>query len=220
MISINLLDYKRIAREVTIQKQLTASFTVFTLFLATYGLFWVVGLAQIGQLESDILEVEGQVAELTPEYNEVQKLKKRQAKLQKIISGIDELRSRRSRTTEVLEDVGDSLPEDIWLASIDQLTLKEVQDKKIPFVFLDQAPNGKTPPGKQAAPEESDQFFEIKGKGNSDQSIVNFIEQLRGVPYIDHVLLFSTKHNWIDLKPIREFTIYCHIMKPEPDKKA
>jgi len=216
MININLLDYKRIAREVTIQKQLTSSVGIILLVIVMCGLHWMFQAAQIGTLEGEIAEVEAQVAELSAEYNQVQTLRDQHGKLTTIITGIDDLRSRRSRTTEILEDVGRSLPEDIWLEKMDQMTLQEINNKRIPFIFLSQADKkAQKGKGKKGQNQSNDQFFELKGKARTDQSVVHFLEQLRAIPYLDHVLLYSTKHELIGFEEVRRFVIYCHVLNPE-----
>jgi Tfp pilus assembly protein PilN len=216
MININLLDYKRIAREVTIQKQLTKSVGIILLVIVACGLHWMLKAAEIGVLEGEIAEVEAQVAELSAEYNQVQALREEEGKLTTIITGIDDLRSRRSRTTEILEDVGHSLPEDIWLERLDQMTLLEVNNKKIPFIFLSQAKGeGKKENGKKNQNQSNDQFFELKGTARNEQSVVHFLEQLRAIPYLDHVLLYSTKHQLIGFEEVKKFVIYCHVLNPE-----
>ena len=216
MININLLDYKRIAREVTIQKQLTKSVGIILFVIVVCGLHWMLKAAEISSLEGEIAEVEAQVAELSAEYNQVQSLRDQHGKLTTIITGIDDLRSRRSRTTEILEDVGRSLPEDIWLEKLDQMTLQEINGKRIPFIFLSQAnANGKKGKGKNNKEQSNDQFFELKGTARNEQSVVHFLEQLRAIPYLDHVLLYSTKHQLIGFEEVRKFVIYCHVLNPE-----
>ncbi len=215
MIRINLIDYNKIVRQVVIQKQLTTSVSVIFAFIAICGVNWVFETASIANLKDDVREIEVEVAQLDPKYKKVQRLKKQESKLNKIITGIDQLRTKRSRTTEILDDVGQSIPEDIWLKTIDQLTSKEVKAKRIPFVFLENKKSKPIDPKSKNQASGDDQFIEIKGLGKSDQSVVNFLDQLKGVPYLDHVLLFSTKEIWIGLNPIREFTIYCHVMKSD-----
>ena len=103
MITINLYDYKRVIRDVGIQKKVilvtAASTAVFIICL----LVWGFQLIRIGVVESELAEVETKVATATPDYKAVQHLKKEQTQYTKIITGINKLRSDQARTTEFLK---------------------------------------------------------------------------------------------------------------------
>ncbi len=137
-------------------------------------------------------------------------MKKEKTSFNKIIKGIDNLRAQRGRTTEILEDIGRSLPEDVWLRGIRQMDMNAIKGKRIPFLFIDYEAKKKA---KEDAPD--DVFFEIKGSAKYDQSLVQFVELLENIPYFDHVVLLSTNQEWIGLEPIREFLIYSHVVLPE-----
>jgi len=210
MITINLYDYRRVLQQIAIQKQIAAILLAMTLVLVLCGLSWVVGKAFVGLLNDDVREIQTQVSALKPDYDAVQTMKREKVAFNKIITGIDNLRAQRGRTTEILEDIGRSLPEDVWLRGIRQMDMNAIKGKRIPFLFIDYE-------AKEIAKEDApdDVFFEIKGSAKYDQSVVQFVELLENIPYFDHVVLLSTNQEWIGLEPIREFLIYSHVVLPE-----
>jgi len=210
MITINLYDYRRVLQQIAIQKQIAAILLAMTLVLVLCGLSWVVGKAFVGLLNDDVREIQTQVSALKPDYDAVQTMKREKVAFNKIITGIDNLRAQRGRTTEILEDIGRSLPEDVWLRGIRQMDMHAIKGKRIPFLFIDYEAKKKA---KEDAPD--DVFFEIKGSAKYDQSVVQFVELLENIPYFDHVVLLSTNQEWIGLEPIREFLIYSHVVLPE-----
>lgn len=210
MITINLYDYRRVLQQIAIQKQIAAILLAMTLVLVLCGLSWVVEKAFVGLLNDDVREIQAQVSVLKPDYNAVQTMKGEKVAFNKIITGIDNLRAQRGRTTEILEDIGRSLPEDVWLRGIRQMDMNAIKGKRIPFLFIDYEAKKKA---KEDAPD--DVFFEIKGSAKYDQSVVQFVELLENIPYFDHVVLLSTNQEWIGLEPIREFLIYSHVVLPE-----
>ena len=210
MITINLYDYRRVLQQIAIQKQIAAILLAMTLVLVLCGLSWVVEKAFVGLLNDDVREIQTQVSVLKPDYDAVQTMKGEKVAFNKIITGIDNLRAQRGRTTEILEDIGRSLPEDVWLRGIRQMDMHAIKGKRIPFLFIDYEAKKKA---KEDAPD--DVFFEIKGSAKYDQSVVQFVELLENIPYFDHVVLLSTNQEWIGLEPIREFLIYSHVVLPE-----
>ena len=214
MITINLYDYKRIVRDVGIQKQLAwvAAGSLIVVLLCC-GV-WMFQTMLIWSTESELAEVQKKVAQATPDYNAVQQLKKEQGQYQKIITGIDRLRSDQARTTEFLEDMGQAVPEGVWLTSMKQMVMAEIQNKKIPFLFISYGKNAGR--NKNKAKETDDEFVELKGIGMNDQTLVHFLEQLRALPYIDAVVLNTSKRLWMDNQPVQKFEIYCHFLKTKP----
>ena len=218
MITINLYDYKRVVREVGIQKNLAKVVAAGVLSVLLCGFIWMVQVFGIALIKNDLAEVETHVAAATPDYNAVQTLKKRQTKYNEIITGINALRSNQTSTTELLEDVGHAVPEGVWLTSIRQVDFEEVIGKKIPFLFIDDFKEAKQELDKKIkeGTADDDKFIEVRGSAENDQPIVHFLEQLRALSYIDAVVLTSSNREWIDNVPVQEFVIYCHFLKPEP----
>jgi Tfp pilus assembly protein PilN len=219
MITINLYDYKRIIRDVGIQRQLTMVVTVGMIALLICCGTWMFQKMLIWNIESNLTEVQTKVKAATPDYQAVQKLKKEQGQYTKIITGIDKLRSNQARTTEFLEDIGQAVPEGIWLTSIKQMNLSEIENKKVPFLFISydkKKPRGRNRNKGKQDEESADKFVELKGVAMDDQAIIHFLEQLRAVPYIDAVVLNSSKRKWMEKQPVQNFDIYCHFLKTKP----
>ena len=217
MITINLYDYKRIIREVGIQRQLAmvAAGTMIVLLICC-GV-WMFQKMMIWNTESNLAEVEIEVAAATPDYNAVQKMKKQQDQYKKIITGIDALRSNQARTTEFLEDMGQAVPEGVWLTSVQQMDMETIKGKRIPFLFINYADKSKKRRGKgNQGGNSGDKFVELKGTAIGGQSIVHLLEQLRAIPYIDAVVLNTSKREWMENQPVQNFEIYCHFMKTKP----
>jgi Tfp pilus assembly protein PilN len=220
MITINLYDYKRIIRDVGIQRQLAmvAATTVIVLLICCGT--WMLQKMWIWKIESDLAEVETKVAVATPDYSAVQHLRKQQAQYTKIVTGIDELRSDQARTTELLEDMGQAVPEGVWLTSVQQMDMKAIKSKQIPFLFIsyDEQKTKKRKRKKKGKQEEvsGDKFIELKGVGVGDRPIVHFLEKLRAIPYIDAVVLNTSERQWMENQPVQKFEIYCHFMKTKP----
>ena len=217
MITINLYDYKRVIREVGIQKNLAMVMAVGMVSVLLCCMIWMWQAMSIGLIESDLAEVETHVAAATPDYIAVQKLKKRQTKYDEIIAGINALRSNQTSTTEILEDVGHAVPEGVWLTAIRQVDFEEVLTKKVPFLFIDDFKTAKAELDQRIkAGTDTDKFIEVRGSAENDQPVVHFLDQLRALSYIDAVVLISSNREWIDNVPVQEFVIYCHFLKPEP----
>jgi hypothetical protein len=181
-------------------------------------MIWVIQYWSISNTKTELAEVQAQVAAATPDYNAVQKLKKEQTHYMKIITGIDKLRSDQSRTTEFLEDMGGAVPEGVWLTSIKQMRMKEIKEAKIPFLFIDYEADKKKKRKrkKKGEKEPTDKFVELMGVGKGDQSIVQFLEQLRAIPYIDAVVLSNSERTWMENQPVQKFSVYCHFLNPKP----
>jgi len=216
MITINLYDYKRIVRDVGIQKQLAMVAAGSMIVLLICCGTWMFQNMWIWNIESNLAEVEIEVAAATPDYNAVKKLKKQQGQYTKIITGIDALRSDQARTTEFLEDMGRAIPEGIWLTSVQQMGMDGIKNKKIPFLFInyDDKKSRRGKKGKKKGP--VDKFVELKGTAMDGQSIVHLLEQLRAIPYIDAVVLNTSKRKWMENQPVQNFEIYCHFLKTKP----
>ena len=216
MITINLYDYKRIVRDVGIQKQLAMVAAGSMIVLLICCGTWMFQNMWIWSIESDLAEVEIEVVAATPDYNAVQKLKKQQGQYTKIITGIDALRSDQARTTEFLEDMGRAIPEGIWLTSVQQMGMEGITNKKIPFLFINYD-DKKSRRGKKDKKEGPvDKFVELKGTAMDGQSVVHLLEQLRAIPYIDAVVLNTSKRKWMENQPVQNFEIYCHFLKTKP----
>ena len=174
----------------------------------------------IWNTQSELAEVETKVATATPDYNAVTRMKKEQTQYRKIITGINALRSDQARTTEFLEDMGQAIPEGVWLTSVKQMDMSEIQKKKIPFLFIayddPKSKKRKKRKKKSKVVLDEDKFVELRGTAMDGKSIVHLLEQLRAIPYIDAVVLNTSKRTWLEDQPVQDFAIYCHFLKPKP----
>ncbi|MCF8721865.1 PilN domain-containing protein [Nitrospina gracilis] len=222
LIRVNLYDYQRIVREIIIQKLFAGILSAGLLAGVACFMVWAWQLVTVAQLEGDIEEVQAQVNTLTPDYRKVQKLKKKKERYGDIIKGIDGLRTKRSRTTELLEDLGRSLPDGVWLTVVEQRTLDDLAN--VPDLFLGVNKDGLREERARAEKEgrefEPHQFIQITGQGDDHQAIVHFVDRLRTLPYFDHVMLAKTEQKWEKNHPVKEFTIYSHVLKLEAPQKG
>ncbi|WP_042250542.1 PilN domain-containing protein, partial [Nitrospina gracilis] len=210
LIRVNLYDYQRIVREIIIQKLFAGILSAGLLAGVACFLVWAWQLVTVAQLEGDIEEVQSQVNALTPDYRKVQKLKKKKDRYGDIIKGIDGLRTKRSRTTELLEDLGQSLPDGVWLTVVEQRTLDDLANIPDLFLGVNKAAinEAKANAEKEGREHEPHQFIQITGQGDDHQAIVHFVERLRELPYFDHVMLARTEQKWKKNYPVKEFIIY------------
>jgi Tfp pilus assembly protein PilN len=213
MITINLYDYKRIVRDVGIQKRIAMVAASSLIAILVCCGIWMFQKMLIWKTEGELAEVQAKVVAATPAYNAVQELKKRQGKYLKIISGIDKLRSDQARTSEFLEDIGQAVPEGVWLTSIEQLNMKEIKSKSIPFLFISY---DKASRSKSKKKDTGDKFVQLKGVAIGDSKVVHLLEQLRALPYIDAVVLHKSKRAWMVEQSVQKFEIYCHFLKTKP----
>lgn len=165
MITINLYDYKRIVRDVGIQKNLVGVTVGATLSVLVCMMLWIFQNMLIGMKESDLTEVKAQVATATPDYKAVQILKGKQKKFGEIVVGIDKLRSGQGQTTEFLEDVGRAIPEGVWLVSMKQMDMEGIRKKEVPFLFIDYSK--KLPRPKKGEKGPVDRFIELREIGRA-----------------------------------------------------
>ena len=128
------------------------------------------------------------------------------------------MRSDQARTTEFLEDIGQAVPEGIWLTSIRQMGLEAVKNQKVPFLFItyDDPKSRRRKPRGKAKEEGSDKFIELRGVGTDDQPVIHFLEQLRAIPYVDAVVLNTSNRNWMENQPVQNFAIYLHFVNTKP----
>lgn len=221
-IRINLYDYQRIVREVEVQKMLASIFAAVLAGAAICFLWWMVEVIAVKNLEGDIEEEKSKVSALKTDYDHVQDLKKKKDQFGEVINSIDSLRTKRSKTTELLEDLGRSLPEGVWMKTIAQKTLTDLGG--LPELFLGVDPDAEKEAQQKADNEgveyDEHQFIELKGQGHSNQAIIHFVNRLRTLPYFDNVMLTQTNQKWTSNQPVQEFTIYCHVLKVEAPAKG
>lgn len=226
MIKINLHDYRLELRHVAIQKLVVkAAGIILGAVVLTLG-YWVVQQVQLDQMQADILELEKQVKALDGPVKAVQKMQAKKRRAKQIMEGISMLRLGQMPATRILEDISMNIPSEIWLTGLEQRTLEQLVRKKIPVIFIgdpEKIKPKKKKKKKKKKKEELPDFLEIKGRvfgSYGDRVLAGYMKQLEQVPYFKEVFLYQTKYVRLGTYPVREFTIYCYMPKPEPKKKG
>jgi type IV pilus assembly protein PilN len=131
MIRINLLgvERKQTRRAATfdIGKRITLACSLI-LVLAVGGIgfwYWIL-TQQAAQVERDIVAAKEQQARLTPIINEVAQFEERRVRLQRRVALIEQLRKGQSLPVQLLDHVSKSVPEMLWLTTMDQEGLATV----------------------------------------------------------------------------------------------
>ena len=222
MIKINLYDYQRVAQEVTVQKMVMTLVFILLVFLGLTGLSFMSDQIRVESAQTAEAEAQAKVNQVKGQYDAVQKLKADQGTLQSKIKGLENLRSSVVPFARLLEDVGDIIPEGVWLDNMKQTDQKKLKSQKVPILFLDPEPKGKKA-GKKAKKGEKEvlhQFIEFNGQARSDRGVVIFMEGLEQLDYLDHVIMHKSELKWIGLEPVRRYTVYAHVAGSGPAKKT
>jgi len=125
MIRINLLgvDRQKIRRAPAfdIGKRITVACSL-VLVLAAAGIgWWYLSLtSEAAQVEAEIEQMQQQVARLRPVITEVAQFEARRAQLQQRVALIEQLRKGQSIPVQLLDQVSRSLPDMLWLTSMQQ----------------------------------------------------------------------------------------------------
>jgi type IV pilus assembly protein PilN len=132
MIRINLLGVerkqsRRPAAAFDIGKRITLACSL-VLVVATAGIaFWYWTLTQqSAQVDRDIVAAREKQARLTSLINEVSKFEARRSQLQQRVALIEQLRKGQSLPVQLLDEVSQSVPEMLWLTSMEQKGLADV----------------------------------------------------------------------------------------------
>lgn len=230
MITINLFDHKRIVTEVRVQKNITASVAIMVVGAILVAAFWGLQQVQVSQQKVDTDRMTKLAVGKEPHYNKVVAMKEEKKGVQAIINKIDTLRNPKYETPQLMEDLSEHIPEGVWLTSIQQKDLDQLNKAGVPVLFIqdnDEKKKKKKKRRKKKAKgdkEDADKhlFIELRGIAKVDQAIVRYMEQLEKISYLDHIFVQTTQQSWIGLEEVRTFTIYCHIANPPPaiKKKA
>ena len=70
--------------------------------------------------------------------------------------------------------------------------------------------------GQSKVDNSGDKFIELRGMAMDDQAVIHFLDKLRGIPYIDAVVLHTSKREWMENQPVQKFDVYCHFLKTKP----
>ena len=136
MISINLLDYNGEAKKIAMQKVVVNAIGAIFAVIILIVVYWCFLKIETKYRDIELKELEGQVRKLSAQTTEIQSMKLQAKRTSEIIKKIGVLRSSQFQVTQILEDLILVVPDEIWLTSVKQLGLKEIQNKNIPVIFI------------------------------------------------------------------------------------
>ena len=136
MISINLLDYNGEVKKIAIQKVVVNAIGAIFAVIILIVVYWCFLKIETKYRDTELKELEGQVRKLSAQTTEIQSMKLHAKRTSEIIKKIGVLRSNQFQVTQILEDLIFAVPNEIWLTSVKQLGLKEIQNKNIPVIFI------------------------------------------------------------------------------------
>lgn len=194
MIRINLYDYRSELQKIQIQKRVLMSMAVMLIAVVLVGVNFIDWRMKIGVLDAEVTDLESQAQALLPEVNVVRAMKKKEARISQIITGIEGLRNHQTQPAVILDDINLKIPNKIWLKKIEQTDKLTLTQRNIPLVFE----GG------------SDDIVEIAGLSMDDQAVARFVEHLENIGYLQSVILYKTEQKLIGVVKVREFVIYCH----------
>lgn len=208
MITINLFDYRDVLKKVKIQVQVVAAAGVIGASLLLIAASWMVEAVSRDDMKVKVDEVEGKIKALDGKVQAVVKMQNKQKRIDQIVNGVTLLKSGQLLSmTQLLEDVGKSVPEGIWLEEVYQAKWEDLEKNKVPVIFI-KDPAEKPKPRKG---DEPSNFIAIKGRTFTDVHLAHFIESLEKVPYFKTVFLFKSKMSEDKLDPSHRFTVYCYM---------
>jgi Tfp pilus assembly protein PilN len=215
MIKINLHDYREEIKRSTVQKHIlmSVSLTLGCLFLIFAS--FLIEKSRISKVDMEVKGLKVQVDALQGEVNQVRSLQAKQRRVGTILTGIENLRANQLPATETLYDVNLSVPEEIWLTKISQLSKVDLVSGQVPTILIDKP--GETsavtnPPGKpKTANTNTKEFIKLEGHALEDDAVARFVEQLEKIPYFEMVFLYKTELTLIGKTKVRKFSIFCHM---------
>ena len=137
MIKINLHDYREEVKRSTIQKHvlMSASLAASCVFLIL--LSFLFEKSQVSKVDMEVRGLKVQVNALQAEVNQVRTMQSKQRRVGTILTGIENLRANQMPATQTLYDVNLSVPNEIWLTKITQMSKQELTSKNVPTIFID-----------------------------------------------------------------------------------
>lgn len=223
MISINLHDYREELKKVAIQKLVVKAIAiVIAASILTLG-YWQLQQINLDEFKTEIAGLEKQTQALEGQVQVVNQMKKRAKRVQEIIHGIDALRAEQFPVTQILEDLTLSIPDEIWLFSIRQMTMEQIIQSRTPLIFFgDPAKlNPKKKKKKKKGEKDPLEFVRVQGRvfgQYGDKILSEYVDQLRKVPYFKEVFLHRTQYQLAGTFPLRSFTLYIYMPVKKKDK--
>lgn len=218
MITINLHDYKQELQKVAIQKLAVkaAGIVIAAIFLII--VYWGYQQIGLGHTKTEIEKLEVLVNALSVQVRTVEKMKKRARRAAEITKEIERLRSGQFQVTQVLEDLVLSVPDEIWLTNVQQITMKELFKRKVPVIFIGNPdeldPKKKKKKRRRTKERGPTQFIEVKGRvfgQYGDQVLTRYLDGLRKVSYFKEVFLHRTEYQLAGTFPVRDFAFYIYM---------
>lgn len=212
MIKINLYDYREEIARSKIQKQVLMSASLVMLFVFMILGSWLVEKSQISRVAIDVKDLQQQVSALEGEVKFVKGMQTKQKRVGTILTGIENLRANQMPATQTLYDVNLSVPEQIWLTKITQMSKEGLTKAKVPTIFIDNVANkaAKNKSKKGSAKTSKKEFIQIQGHALEDNAVARFVERLEEIPYFEIVFLYKTEKAFIGKTKVRKFSIFCY----------
>jgi Tfp pilus assembly protein PilN len=224
MIKINLYDYREELKRSTIQKQVLTSASLVMGFAFLILFSWMYEKSRISRVDMEVKGLQQQVNALQSEVNQVKTMQAKQDRVGTILTGIENLRANQMPATKTLYDVNLSVPDDIWLTKVTQMSKEDLTKGRVPTILIDDssapgATNNNVNRNANTKPTATKDFIEIEGHALEDGAVARFVEQLEGIPYFKMVFLYKTEQTFIGKTKVRKFSIYCY-MPANPNKTA
>ena len=216
MIKINLHDYREEIKRSTIQKHvlMSASLAASCVFLIL--LSFLFEKSQVSKVDMEVRGLKVQVNALQAEVNQVRTMQSKQRRVGTILTGIENLRANQMPATQTLYDVNLSVPNEIWLTKITQMSKQELTSGRVPTIFIDNpGAGGAVKNNPRATPNTANatakEFLKLEGHALEDDAVARFVERLEKISYFKMVFLYKTELTMIGKTKVRKFSIYCYM---------
>lgn len=120
MIKINLLPTRELKQKEAAQQQLYLAGGIVLVVLMVVGILWWRDVQAIARLEAEKETLQAEIARLKKVVEDVKAFEAREKTLKARIETIQRLRSNQQGPVRVLDELGRSLPEQVWLEAIDE----------------------------------------------------------------------------------------------------
>jgi len=121
MIRINLLPLKEAQRALGRRRQMSVAMLSLSVALLMMVVPFVLQGRQLANLESEMQQLNGEVAKLNEQTREVRDLDKKRLELNAKLKIIDELKQKRIGPVRMLEDLSGAAPEKLWLVEFNDI---------------------------------------------------------------------------------------------------
>jgi Tfp pilus assembly protein PilN len=222
MIYINLHDYREELRKIETQKSVVKAISVVCIIIILVLANWMVMQTQLDKVRGETQKLETAVKALEPRVKAIQTMKTSKLRREKIVEGIDRLRSKQFPVGKIINDLNMAVPEGVWLEKVTQLTASKLANKKVPVILfgnpaLSKKKKKRKRKGKKKKNEASE-FIEISGKALNETLIAEYINNLQEIPYYKLTFLQKSTQTIMGGYPIYSFTAYSYMPKKKKKK--